>query len=200
MVEKGNLHKFGSIPNSVSEVEIGGTGRRISGRMIVNKDKRGSPVKEGKAEDIAGMGDGFVDCAEANFIEVDEMVAGIEGKHAEAFMREGAHEIAEEVENLFGRIEWMGDGLLAGEAGSEGEGGAELDGFGVTDSFDLTEFGDRAAGEFFEGAEGGEHFFRQGEGGASGNAGADEDSDEFGGAEGFRSLRAQAFPWAIVLG
>jgi hypothetical protein len=148
--------------------------------VIVDEDEAPGGVCDGGAEDIARMGHGFVDGAVGDLFLADETEAGIDEEDADGFVGEVAHFRAGELVDEFGCAEGLLDEGFAFGAAADLEGGGEECGFGGAEGFFAAQELGGEAGELGEAAVGFEEALGDLDGIFSGDAGVDEEGEEFG--------------------
>jgi hypothetical protein len=105
VVEELDADNFRGFTNAAGHAQIGFTWRRITGRMVMNKNESPSRVDDCRPENVTRMGHRFVDCAMGDLFLADKTEAGIDEKDPDDFMRKVAHLRPCELINQFGSIE-----------------------------------------------------------------------------------------------
>ena len=166
----------------------------------MDEDEAPGGMCDGGAEDIARMGHGFVDGAVGDLFLADEAEAGVDEEDADGFMREVAHFRAGELVDEFRGAEGLFDEGFALGAAADFEGGGEEGGFcGAKGFFVAQELGGKAC-ELGEAAVGFEEALGDLDGVFAGDAGVDEEGEEFGVGEGCGAVAEESLARAVVPG
>lgn len=178
-----------------ADVGLGGAG--VPGGMVVGEDDGVRAGHDGGAEDLSGMDEDLVQESLGDGLDAQEAAAGVDEEHLEAFDGRGDGVVAQEGGDGLGMVEDRG--FLAsflGEALGEREGGLEGEGLVAADAGAAQVF-PGGPGDGLEAAKALEQGFCDGEGGGSTDAGAEEDGDELGGAQGVGATLGEAFAGTV---
>lgn len=184
VVEEIDLEEGRGFGDAAGEFAVGTAGTRVSGGVVVDEDKAVGAVEDGGVEDVAGVGDGFVDGAFGDGDEAGGTEAGVEEGETEGFAGEVAHLRGEDVVDDLRGVERGAAAAFFGDPGAEFDGGSELSGFGETETVFGGKLGDVQLAESAEAAVGGEETTADIDGAFALHADAEKDGDELGIAEG----------------
>lgn len=87
VVEELDADDIGGLADAAGHAEIGIARGGITRGMVVDEDETPGGVDEGGAEDIPGMGHGFIDGAVGDLLLTDKAEAGIDEQDAHGLMR-----------------------------------------------------------------------------------------------------------------
>jgi hypothetical protein len=134
VVDEADLHQPGGFGDAAGEIEVGAARRRVAGGVVVEQDEAVGVVGQGGAEDVARVGGGLGEGADADAFGGEVAEAAVDQRDDEVFAVEVGEFRAEEIVDALGAVEADGLGLFAGGAGAEFEGGGEQAGLGRADS------------------------------------------------------------------
>jgi len=200
VVEEVDLEEGGRFGDAAGEVAVGTAGTRIAGGVVVDEKKAVGAVEDDGVEDVAGVGDGFVDGAVGDGEEAGGAEASVEKGDAEGFAGEVAHLGGEGVVGGDGGVEGGEAAVFSGHAGAEFEGGDELGGFGEAEAVLGGELGEVEVAEGGKTAVGLEEAAADLDGALALDADAEEDGEDLRIAEGGGTLAGHAFTGAEGVG
>jgi len=101
-------------------------------------------------KNFSGMRNAFVDAADRNFFDPDQMVAGVQQDHTQRFLAQHAHFCADQLIYNFGRIDLLLRQCLAREAPAKIKSGCQLYRFGEPNAVDFCKLIDGAPAQSAE--------------------------------------------------
>jgi len=199
VVEHLDLEQVSGTDEIAGDADVGFGRGGIAAGMVVGEDDGMGTGGDGGTKDFAGVDEDLVEEAFGDGIDPKEAATGVEEQDLETFDGGGDGVVAKEGGDSFGMIEDGGFPTeFLGESAGEGEGGLEGDGLVAADAA-AAELLPGRPGDGLEVGEPLEKFLGDGDGGGTGDTGAEEDGDEFGGAEGVGATFGEAFTGAICL-
>jgi len=169
--------------------------------VVVGEDDRGGIVVQGALDDFAGVHAGLGEGAAKQFFAGDDAVLRVEKETEENFMAQAGEVQAQIVAHQFRRDQSVAFGdFLAQGAARHFQDSLELREFSFSHSRHGTEILARGGKQAGQAAEALDEFARQIDGAFTGEAGAQENRQQFGIGKCRRTLLQQAFAGAFIDG
>jgi len=200
VVEELDADNVGGLADAAGHAEIGIARSGIAGRVIVDEDETPGGVDEGGTEDISGMGHGFIDGAMGDLLLTNKAEAGIDEQDADGLVREMSHAGSGELIDELGGAERLLDEAFPLSAVTDFKGGREQGGFGGAEGFFRAQKLGGKPGELAEAAVGFDQALSDLDGVFAGDAGVDEQGEQFGVRKRGGAKTQEALPWAVVHG
>ncbi len=197
MVEELDLEEVSGADEVAGDANVGLGRAGISRGVVVGEDDGMGTRDDRGTEDLARMDEDLVEESLGDGLDAEEAAAGVDEEDLEAFHGGGDGVVAEDGGDGLGVVEDRGFlAKLLGQALGEGEGGLEGEGLVPADArhAELLPWG---AGDGLKVAEAMQQGFGYGEGGGSADAGAEQNGDELGGAEGIGASLGEPFARAV---
>lgn len=140
----------------------------------------------------------FVEAAERNLLDVNQMVARVEQEDAKQFLVQRPHFGPDQFIHEFGRVDFRFGKCLARQPAAKSECRCELHGFGGADAFGRRQFVHAATREAAEGLVGYEEFAGEINGVVAFHSGAKQDRDQLAVAQRARSVCREFFTGPIL--
>ena len=124
MVQKTDPQQFGGFPDASGQGIVRLAGGRVAAGMVVRQNKSVSIMNDGRAQDVARVGDGFIQGPRGNLHVLDEAALGVQKKDEHCLLVFPAHGRGQVVVNVLRRVEGTSCQSLSQGSGPQFKGGA----------------------------------------------------------------------------
>ena len=199
VIHEEDAHQFTGMLDAFGQFVVGFAGSEVTGRVVVANGEDSGVGKDGLADDDADIDGCLRDATVRDTYFLDETVVLVEQQRPELFHVEVLHLRVHLVINLGSRIQFRPFfGRLLLTALAQFTGGEDGDGFGLANAVINAEIVDRQLSEGVEVVVAVvEYPFHQIDGTLLRGAGTDEDGQQLGIAQCFRTECYHLFTWAV---
>lgn len=199
MVDEMDLQQVRCLTQCACETAIGVTGCGIARWMIVGNGEGEGSISEHLLQDLARMSNALIESTLEQSLAMNEAELGIQKQHMHLFVVQRLHLAREVIEDALGLVHRLVANRFTCRSLTNLESCSEDGGLRRTKAFRTLEISYVSTGQLPQSAALTQQAMADLDGVLTGDAGVNEDAQEFRIGEGFGPVREQSLTWTIFL-